>query len=172
MPFHFSLICTNIFDMSGFPAQLNKFIHDTLPYTFLAVSASRCFTGSCDVLCKLISGISPLDFPRYCACFSKSVFTRERPATAGAFGWATRTTGRKKLEMASNRKTRKLLILIYIWRFLHKVGRASLLNTSLRHTLLKKISISILNSTSRVLFDIITVEKENAIKLNYNLRCK
>ena len=70
-------------------------------------------------------------------------------------------TGQKKLEMASNRKTRKLLILIYIWRFLHKVERASLLNTSLRHTLLKQIFISLLNSASRILFDIITVE--NAI---------
>ena len=72
--------------------------------------------------------------------------------------------------MASNRKTRKLLILIYIWRFLHKVERASLLNTSLRHTLLKQIFISLLNSASRILFDIITVE--NAIKINYNLRYK
>lgn len=130
------------------------------------------FLASCDVLCKLISGISPLDLTSYSACFSQSGFTKERPSTAGAFGWATRTTRRKKLEMASNRKTRKLLILIYIWRFLRRVGRASLLNTSLCHTLLKQISISILNSASRIPFDIITVETENAIKLNYNLRYK
>ena len=58
------------------------------------------------------------------------------------------------------------------WRFLHNVGRASLLNTSLRHTLLKQISISTLNSTSWILFDIITVETGNAIKLKYNLRYK
>ena len=51
------------------------------------------------------------------------------------------------------------------WRFFHNVGRASLLNTSLRHTLLKQISISTL-----ILFDIITVETGNAIKLKYNLR--
>ena len=40
--------------------------------------------------------------------------------------------------------------------------------------LLKQISISVLNSASRILFDIITVETGNAhmIKVNYNLRYK
>ena len=38
--------------------------------------------------------------------------------------------------------------------------------------LLKQISTSVLNSASRILFDIITVETGNAIKVKYNLRYK
>ena len=152
----------------------NKYLLNCVPQIFIYSCRERfsLLLASCDVICKLISGISSLDLTSYNACFSLQWIHLVKTRNCWCFRLATRTTRWKKLEMASNGKTRKLLILIYIWRFLHKVGRASLLNTSLRHTLLKQISISTLNSTSWILFDIITVETGNAIKLKYNLRYK